>query len=136
MDKRIAHILHRGSAQDFRNMAEEVRHVPGGYGHISEALDSVAFALEPDHEGKHWVDGAKSTNGDPYTVVVRLLSEPHFRYIQVNATSLNEVRLVAIDATIEADGIVAAEDDGKDLDHFRADYECVAIYAGHHTNLI
>jgi len=71
-----------------------------------------------------------------YTVVVRLISEPHFRTFLVHATNPSMAGAVAVDAFIEADGIIAAEDDGEDPYRFRVDYECVAIFEGHHNDLI
>lgn len=72
-----------------------------------------------------------------YTVVVRLIdSLPHFRTFQVYATDPHMAGAVAVDAFIEADGNISTEDDGEDPDRFRVNYECVAIFEGHHTDLI
>ena len=137
MDKRIAHILHRGDAERFREWAELARSIPGGSGGMADALDSVAFALEPDSPNKQWMNADKL----PFTVLVEDTQSStngyHNHVRLVMAMNPNEAGLLAIDSIIDDAGLLDEEDDGVvDHDTYRADFKCIAIYEGHLTNFV
>lgn len=80
----------------------------------------------------------------PYTVVVRYEDadqpdavEPIQTFIeQVMAEDAHMAGRAAIDALLAERGIEADEEDPSLMDSWRVEYKCIAIYAGHLTNLV
>lgn len=90
---------------------------------------------------------AEPTTGDPYTVVVEyetLNSSDSATFLApAFGKTPDEAAQQAIDGLIddewaegfdEGDTVAAMTDEQRD--QHRADYKCIAIYAGHHTNLV
>lgn len=76
----------------------------------------------------------------PFTVVVGYANPDDFRdsnthHCHVMAMDADGAGVVAIDGII-LDAGMCEEDNTEDLDYLRADYKCLAIYAGHLENLV